>query len=81
MEQSEKDFVAFEAIIQSMTKEERENPSLLNASRRKRIAAGSGQIVQKINQLIKRYDESKKVMKQMMNPKGMAKMSRMFKGF
>ena len=81
MEQSEKEFVAFEAIIQSMTKAEREDPRLLNASRRKRIAAGSGQSVQKINQLIKRYEESRKMMKQMMNPKGMAKMNRMFKGF
>ena len=81
MEQSEREFVAFEAIIQSMTKAEREDPRLLNASRRKRIAAGSGQSVQKINQLIKRYEESRKMMKQMMNPKGMAKMNRMFKGF
>ncbi|MCQ2544993.1 MAG: signal recognition particle protein [Clostridia bacterium] len=81
MEQSEREFVAFEAIIQSMTRAEREDPRLLNASRRKRIAAGSGQSVQKINQLIKRYEESRKMMKQMMNPKGMAKMNRMFKGF
>ena len=79
MEQSEKDFIAFEAIIQ--TREERENPQLLNASRRKRIAAGSGQPVQKINQLTKRYEESRKMMKQMMNPRGAAKLGRMFKGF
>ena len=45
VEQSERDFVQMEAIIQSMTREERENPSILNASRRKRIAAGSGQPV------------------------------------
>jgi signal recognition particle subunit SRP54 len=64
-----------------MTKAEREDPRLLNASRRKRIAAGSGQPVQKINQLIKRYEESRKMMKQMMNPKAAAKMSRMFGGF
>jgi signal recognition particle subunit SRP54 len=64
-----------------MTKAEREDPRLLNASRRKRIAAGSGQPVQKINQLIKRYEESRKMMKQMMNPKAAAKMSRMFCGF
>ena len=81
LDQSEKDFVCFEAIIQSMTKEERENPNILNASRRKRIAAGSGQSVQKINQLTKRYEESRKMMKQMMSPKGAAKMSRMFGGF
>ncbi len=63
VEQSERDFVQMEAIIQSMTREERENPSILNASRRKRIAAGSGQPVSKINQLVKRYDETRKMMK------------------
>ena len=76
----EKEFVQFEAIIQSMTKQERENPQILNASRRKRIAAGSGQPVQKINQLVKRYEESRKMMKQMLKPGAMNKMSRMFKG-
>ena len=64
-----------------MTKAERDDPNLLNASRRKRIAAGSGQPVQKINQLVKRYEESRKMMRQMMNPKQAAKMSRMFGGF
>ena len=81
IEQSEQDFKCFEAIIQSMTKAERDDPNLLNASRRKRIAAGSGQPVKKINQLVKRYEESRKMMKQMMNPKQAAKMSRMFGGF
>ena len=76
----EQEFVQFEAIIQSMTKKERENPQILNASRRKRIAAGSGQPVQKINQLVKRYEESRKMMRQMMKPGAMNKMSRMFKG-
>ena len=78
--QSEQDFKSFEAIIQSMTKEEREDPNILNASRRRRIAEGSGQSVQKINQLVKRYGESRKMMKQMMNPKAAAKMERMFRG-
>ncbi len=81
MEQSEKDFICFEAIIQSMTKAERENPQLLNAGRRKRIAAGSGQTVQKINQLVKRYEESRKMMKSMMSPKGSVKLNKMFRGF
>ncbi|MDO4870079.1 MAG: signal recognition particle protein [Bacillota bacterium] len=80
LEQSEREFVAFEAIIQSMTKAERENPQILNASRRRRIAAGSGQPVQKINQLIKRYEESRKMMKSMMSPRGNAKLNRMFGG-
>ncbi|MDD2494195.1 MAG: signal recognition particle protein [Tissierellia bacterium] len=52
-----------EAIIQSMTKKERLNPSVINGSRRKRIAAGSGTSVQKVNQLLKQYDDMKKMMK------------------
>lgn len=74
----EKEFRQMEAIICSMTREERENPKLLNASRRKRIAAGSGQPVSKINSLIKRYEESRKMMKQFTKPN--SKFSRMFKG-
>lgn len=80
MEKSEKEFIQMEAIILSMTKEERENPSILNASRRRRIAAGCGQPVSKINQLVKRYEESKKMMKSMMGGRG-GKMNRMFRGF
>ena len=81
IEKSEKEFIQMEAIIQSMTKEERENPSILNASRRKRIAAGSGQSVTKINQLVKRYDEARKMMKSFMKPGGNSRMNRMFRGF
>ena len=81
IQRGEKEFSQFEAIIQSMTKQEREDPSILNASRRKRIAAGSGQPVQKINQLIKRYEDARKMMKQMMKPGAEKKMSRMFRGF
>lgn len=80
VEQSERDFVQMEAIIQSMTREERENPSILNASRRKRIAAGSGQPVSKINQLVKRYDETRKVMKSFTGKGGAGRMNRMFRG-
>lgn len=64
MDESEREMVHMEAIIQSMTPEERRNPSVLNASRRKRIAAGCGLHVSKINQLIKKYEETKKMMKQ-----------------
>ncbi len=78
---SEKEFIQMEAIIQSMTKAERENPSILNASRRKRIAAGSGQPVSKINQLVKRYDEARKMMKSFMKPGGSSRLNRMFRGF
>jgi len=63
MEKAEREFVQMEAIILSMTKQERDNPSILNSSRRKRIAAGSGQTVAKVNSLIKRYEDTKKMMK------------------
>ena len=77
--ESEKEFRQMEAIIQSMTREERQEPNLLNASRRKRIAAGCGQPVSKINNLIKRYEETKKMVKQFSNPKAM-KRNKMFRG-
>ena len=56
-------FKSIEAIIQSMTKEERENPSLLNGSRKKRIAAGSGTDIQAVNKIIKQFEETCKIMK------------------
>ncbi len=56
-----------EAIICSMTKQERRNPNVLNASRRKRIAAGSGTTVQDVNALIRQFDQSRTMMKQMMS--------------
>jgi len=62
-----------EAIIKSMTPEERNNPDILNASRRKRIAAGSGTAIQDVNRLIKQFEDMKKMMKQfssLMGPKG-----------
>lgn len=62
-----------EAIVKSMTTEEKRRPELLNASRRKRIALGSGNSVQEVNRLIKQFDDMKKMMKQfsgMMGPKG-----------
>ncbi|MGI6206187.1 MAG: signal recognition particle protein [Anaerovoracaceae bacterium] len=69
IEKSEKEFVKMEAIMRSMTPEERADPKILNASRRKRISRGSGQPVSQINQLVKRYDEARKVMKQYTKPK------------
>ena len=53
-----------EAIIQSMTVKERENPSLLNASRKKRIAAGSGSSVQQVNQVLKQFEMMQSLTKQ-----------------
>ena len=79
IEKGEQEFKQMEAIIYSMTIEERRNPSLLNASRRKRIAAGSGQPVSKINNLIKKYEDTKKLMKQFSNP-GFMKKNKRLKG-
>ncbi|MGH8415092.1 MAG: signal recognition particle protein [Gammaproteobacteria bacterium] len=67
------------AIINSMTPRERRRPELINGSRRRRIAAGSGTLVQDVNRLLKQYDQISKVMKQMARG-GMAKLLRGFKG-
>ena len=81
LEDSEKEFKHMEAIILSMTKEEREDPSLLNASRRKRIAAGCGQPVSAVNNLIKKYEEARKMMKMMAGGgKKSKQMQRMMRG-
>ncbi|MDD6298989.1 signal recognition particle protein [Hornefia butyriciproducens] len=79
LDESEKEFRQYEAIIYSMTKEERQDPSILNASRRKRIAAGCGLPVSRINTLIKRYEETKKMLKQFSRP-GAMKKNRMLRG-
>jgi len=60
---SEKELKRVEAIINSMTPQERNNPDIINASRKKRIALGSGTTVQDINKLLKSYEEMKKLMK------------------
>ena len=78
-EKGRKDLDRMKAIIQSMTNAERENPNILNASRRKRIAAGSGQTVQSINQLIKQFDEMKSMMKKFNNPAALKK-NKLFRG-
>ena len=62
-----------EAIIRSMTKEEKQNPEVINASRRRRIAKGSGTTVQEVNRLLKQFDEMKKMMKQMTKMQGKGK--------
>lgn len=61
---SDKDLAQTKAIILSMTAEERRNPKIINGSRRKRIAAGSGMKVQDVNRLLKQYDQSQMLMKQ-----------------
>jgi signal recognition particle subunit SRP54 len=67
-------FKAIEAIIQSMTPFEKENPDTINQSRRNRIAKGSGTNLTEVNRLIKQFDDMRKVMKQMSNPAAMASM-------
>ena len=69
-----------EAIIRSMTPQERRNPGLLNASRRKRIAAGSGTTVQDVNQLIRQFDQARQMMKQVAGMKGKGRMKMRFPG-
>ena len=60
----EKELAHVEAIIKSMTAKERKDPTILNGSRKKRIAIGSGTKVQEVNRLIKQFDDSRKMMKQ-----------------
>jgi signal recognition particle subunit SRP54 len=60
-------FKSIEAIIQSMTNDERERPDILNGSRRKRIADGSGTSIQEVNKLIKQFDDMRKMMKMFNN--------------
>ncbi len=67
-------FKNIEAIIQSMTPHEKENPDSINQSRRSRIAKGSGTDMQEVNRLIKQFEDMRKVMKQMSNPAAMANM-------
>lgn len=62
---AEKEMSHVEAIIQSMTKEERNNPSILNGPRKKRIANGSGRSIAEVNRLLKQFEEMKKMVKQM----------------
>ena len=70
----DKEFVRIEAIICSMTKEERRNPKVLNGSRRLRIAKGSGTTVEQINKFMKSFEMTQKMMKQMTSGNGMKKM-------
>jgi signal recognition particle subunit SRP54 len=70
VELDDRAFASIEAMILSMTPEEREQPEVLNGSRRRRIAQGSGNSVQDINQLLKQFDETKRMMKQVLRGGG-----------
>lgn len=72
----EKAVARTEAIIKSMTRPERERPDIINASRKKRIAAGSGTSVEEVNKLLRQFDQTRKLMKQFSDPKMLSKMRR-----
>lgn len=76
----DKQLVHVEAIIKSMTKQERKDPSLMNPSRKKRIAQGSGRPIAEVNRLIKQFNEMRKMMKQMSGMTG-GKKGKRRKGF
>ncbi|MFZ6051391.1 signal recognition particle protein [Halocola ammonii] len=73
-------FAEIESIIHSMTPEERANPDVINGSRRKRIARGSGHNIEEVNKLMKQFDETRKMMKMMGNRKNMMNMMKQMKG-
>lgn len=70
----EKQLEVNKAIIQSMTREERLNPDIIKASRRKRIAEGSGTTIQQVNMLLRQFEQSKEMMKQLKGKKGFGRM-------
>ena len=73
-------FKYIEAIIYSMTAQERANPDLINVARKNRIAKGSGTNIQEVNKLMKQFEDTKKMMKMMSNPAKMATMMKQMKG-
>lgn len=81
VEVSDDAFKHIEAMIHSMTPTERSNPSVLNASRRKRIASGSGRSVEDVNKLIKQFEDMSKVMRMMQGEGGRRQMMNALKGF
>ena len=80
VEVDENAFTPIEAIIKSMTPSERENPKLLNNSRKKRIAVGAGMTILEVNKLIKQFEETSKMMKLMSNKSNMAQMMKNIPG-
>ena len=80
MDIDEKQFSKLEAMIYSMTPEERNNPDLMTGSRRQRIAAGSGSTIQDVNQFMKQFEEMRKMMKMMNKMGGGAKAARALGG-
>ena len=76
-EKAEKELKRIEAIIYSMTKKEREKPSIIDAKRKRRIARGSGTTVQDVNRLLRQFEQMQKMMRQFTkNPKAFNRMLR-----
>ena len=73
-------FKGIEAIIKSMTNYERENPHVINGSRRQRIASGSGSSVSDVNKLLKQFEDMRKMMRMMNDKSKMSQMMRAMKG-
>ncbi len=73
-------FKPIESMVMSMTQAERENPDLLTTSRRKRIAAGSGNDITEVNKIIKQFEETRKMMRMMSNKKNMTRLMGQMKG-
>jgi len=80
-EDMEKQLKHTQAIISSMTLKERRNPKILNGSRKKRVARGSGTTVQEINQLLSQFRQMQKMMKQLRNPRARQNLMNLFGGF
>ena len=70
----EKAMAHMEAIIRSMTMDERVNPEIINSSRKQRIAKGSGTSVEEVNKLLRQFEQMKKMMKQFSDPKKLKRM-------
>jgi signal recognition particle subunit SRP54 len=79
MDVSDDMFKGVEAIIYSMTPDERENPALINTSRRKRIATGAGTTVEEVNKLMKQFEDTRKMMRMMSDKRQMANMMQQMK--
>lgn len=78
---ADKELKRVEAIIRSMTPQERQNPKILKASRKRRVAAGSGTTVQEVNALLKQFREMQRMMKQLKKGRGRGNLTRLFGGF
>lgn len=81
LSEADKELKRVEAIIQSMTPRERRDPKILKASRKRRVAAGSGTSVQEVNALLRQFREMQRMMKQLKQGRGRGNLARLFGGF